>query len=238
MQLIATVLILRLNRVKAALGLSFRLNHVRIWCLGAILLLVVFAGAGCATQEPLPFAYSTPVPPAAGAPSLTVLPTQIKRTGDENMMYDVLKLPECLDPVLVKELEGSGLFSHVELKTNGLPETGWMLQCRIEELRWEVPGYNGMVGTMFVVSILTGGVGGVIYGCTDADVLGHAQAQFNLTSVPGNQELLNRDYAATNKETKIKLVCDTPTAYREAAAKSFKKVMDQFESDVKQLNQK
>jgi hypothetical protein len=113
-----------------------------------------------------------------------------------------------------------------------------VLQCKVKELRWEVPGYNHMIGTMFVVSILTGAIGAVVYGCTDADVLGHADVQFHLTSVPGGQVLLDRDYAGTNKETKIKFECDTPTAYREAAAKSFRTVMDQFEGDAKQLSLK
>jgi hypothetical protein len=205
--------------------------------LGVGLLLVSLFGSGCVSQQPLPFAYSTPVPASVGAPKLTVLPTQDERLKHDDM-DKVLKLPECLDPVIVKELDDSGLFGSVELNTNEVPKTGYLLQCRINELRWEVPNYGRLVGTVGVVSVLTGGVGGVIYGSTDTDVLGHANVHFNLTNLQGNQMLLDRDYIATITEKKAKLNCDTPATYREVAAKSFQTTIEQFEKDVRHMSLK
>lgn len=154
-------------------------------------------------------------------------------------MDKALKLPDCLNPVVVKELDGSGLFSSVELNTNEAPKTGYLLTCKINELRWEVPNYDHLLDTVGVVSFLTGGVGGVIYGSTDTDVLGHAEIRFSLTNLDSGEMLLNRDYAATITEKKAKLRCDTPATYREVAAKSFQTTIAAFEKDLRQtkLNQ-
>ncbi len=206
-------------------------------CFGVMLLLVVLAGSGCITQKPLPFAHSPPAVAPANAPALSVLPTKHERPEKDNM-DKVLALPACMDPVLVTELERSGLFSCVRLETNGTPAAGYVVQGRLRDLRWEVPDYDAMLGTVFVVSFLTGGIGGVIYGSTSTDVFGHATVHFVVSDAQGTRVFLDRDYVATAKEKKSKFKCDTPGTYRLVAAKAYKEVLDRFKDDVRQLDLK
>ena len=201
-------------------------------CLGVVLL-----GSGCVSQKPLPFTYSTPLRAPIGAPTLAVLPAQDAR-GAKDDMDEALRLPQCLDAVIVQELANSSLFSNVELQTNGQPKADYVLQCKINKLSWDVPDYDDLLGTEFIVSFLTGGVGGVIYGCTDTDVFGYADINFNLVSRRDQRPMLNRDYDSTFIETKIKFKCDTPNTYREVAAKSLRMSFDRFENDARQMNLK
>ncbi len=205
--------------------------------MGVGLILIAFLGSGCASQKPLPFAYSTPAPAAVGAPQLTVRPTLDGRLVMDEM-DDALQLPECLDPVLVKELEGAGLFSRVELSRNGAPTAGYALQCRINDLRWESSDYERMQATSSAVVLVTGAAGGVIYGSTGIEVLGRASVHFRVTNAQGDRRLLDRDYTATARERKTKLKCDKPDTYREVAAMALRSTFDEFEKDIRQLNLK
>jgi hypothetical protein len=202
---------------------------------GLLLFGLAIAGMGCATHKPLPFAFSPATPLNANGPILTVRPVQDDR-GVKDNMDKTLALPTCLDPVLVTELERSGLFSRVELSTNSQPAAGYVLQGKLNRLQWEVPGYDRILVTIGIVSFLTGGVGGVIYGSTPADVLGHATVHFTLTDAEGKRILLDREYVATETRSRAKLASDLPSTYRERAATAFKSVLEQFKEDLRHQN--
>jgi hypothetical protein len=200
-------------------------------------LVVVLLGCGCVSQKPLPFAHGTPLPAPAGGPSLAVIPTQNLRSTKDNE-DKVLQIPECMDPVTVKELQGIGVFSAVELCTNSTPENGYTLHTQLKELRWEVPNHDTIVTTAFVVSLFTGGIGGVIYGSTGTDVFGYANVHFRLENAQTSQPLLDRDFTATEKRRTTKLVCDTPDTLREVSAGALRTIFNQLEAELKELDLK
>jgi uncharacterized protein YceK len=198
-----------------------------------ILLMLLFAIGltGCASIEPLPFAFSPPQVAHPGAPALTLSQTEDHRNGKDDM-DKVLDLPKCFDTVITKELGESGMFSKVELKTSSTNEADYVLRCTLNKLEWEVPNYDRMVGTTFVLSIFTGGIGGVAYASTQTDVIGRAKMRFIVSRKDQSDILLDREYCGTVTERKAKLSCDFPSTYREVAAMAFRQVFDQFKTDM------
>lgn len=207
-----------------------------------ILLLVVFAAlgfVGCASQKPLPFPHSTPRAAVSTGPVLALSPTQDQRATKDNM-DKVLALPSCIDPVLLKELGEAGFFREVEVKKSTTSDGGgggsdYSVQGTLTELAWEVPNYEKKVGTAAAVSFLTGGVGGVIYGSTGTDVNGRAKVHFKVSRKGLSDPVLDKDYSGSVTERKAKFSCDTPSTYREIAAKALRKVIDQFKADLESL---
>jgi len=150
-------------------------------------------------------------------------------------MDKVLKIPECLDEVLVRELQGAGVFKQVSLTTRGIAADHYLLEPSLVDLRWEVPDYKRKVSTAFTISLLTGGIGGIGYGATGTDVFGHATLHIKLIDPRQQQVVLERDYRATAKDNRSKLRCDTPTTYREMAASALKQAIEDFKKDLQQL---
>ncbi|MBC8096103.1 MAG: hypothetical protein H7Y43_09845 [Akkermansiaceae bacterium] len=190
------------------------------------------------SQKPLPYSYSVPQPALAGGPVLAVCPALTTRAPKDNEIMDkCLALPACIDPVIVTELGGSGMFSTVGLQTEALPGTAYVLRTTLADLRWEVPHYDRLVMNTFLFSLCTGGIGGLIYGSTDTEVLGHTAVHFTLSD-PQGVLLLDRDYTGITAIRKTKLSCDTPVTRREVAAGAFKSAFDKFKDDLRQLNLK
>ena len=150
-------------------------------------------------------------------------------------MDKVLKLPDCIDSVLVTELQGAGLFKKVGLSTNGVVADRYLLEPSLVDLRWEVPDYKRKVGTAFTISLLTGGIGGVAYGASGTDVLGHATLRVKLTDTQQKQVVLERQYQATAKDNRSKFGCDTPDTYRDMAARALKQVVEDLKKDLREL---
>lgn len=187
------------------------------------------------TRKPLPYQHSAAKAAPGKAPKLVVRPTaSLQSTND--IMCKLLYLPECLDTALMTELRNSGLFSSVELQTNAAPVEAYVLQTTLKDLRWEVPHYDRILGTTFAVSLFTGGIGGIIYGCTGTEVLGHSSLHFTVTDTRVAGTLLDRDYSGTTTLRKAKLSCDTAPTRREVAAGALKDVIDDLQADLQQLN--
>jgi hypothetical protein len=189
---------------------------------------------GCVSPKPLPYQFSQPLPPPADAPELAVAPAKSVRSVEDNM-DKVLKIPECLDAVLVKELEGAGIFKKVTLNSEGIAADRYLLEPSLIDLRWEVPDYKRKVSTAFTLSLLTGGIGGVGYGVTGTDVFGHATLRVKLTDTQQKRVILERDYQATAKDNRSKFSCDTPATYREMAAGALKEVIEELKKDLRNL---
>ena len=208
----------------------------RIQGFGRILIfcLLALTVSGCVTKQPLPFEYSAARPAQAGGSHLTLAPMKDGRTA-KNTMDKVLDVPACIDTALERELNNSGLFQQVELKSDPKQSGGLLLQTSLNELAWEVPNYKSIVGTAFTVSLLTGGIGGMAYGSTETDVYGHAKVRFILSQEGSPEILLDREYSANSKARKAKLNCDTPATYREMAAKALRDVYNQFKADLDKI---
>jgi hypothetical protein len=199
---------------------------------GTVLLLT----SGCVSPKSLPYQFSQPLPPPGDAPELVLVPTKNLRPASDNM-DKVLKLPNCIDSVLVTELQGAGLFKKVGLSTNGVVADRYLLEPSLIDLRWEVPDYKRKVGTAFTISLLTGGIGGVGYGVTGTDVFGHATLHVKLTDTQQKQVVLDRQYQATAKDNRSKFSCDTPNTYRDMAARALKQVVEDLKKDLRELQE-
>lgn len=194
--------------------------------LSAVVLLL-FVSSGCVSQKPLPYG-AVPKKMAPSGPALTVLPIEDKRTAKDDL-DKMLKIPECVEVVLAQEMEGAGYFRSVNTAADG-GATGYTLRVTLEDLRWEVPKYDALVGKTFGISLATGGLGGLIYASTDTPVLGHAALTMVLASSEG--EVLNKRYVGAVQEERAKLSCDTPTTRREMAAKAVAEAIRQFKADL------
>lgn len=205
--------------------------------IGISLVLLLLLSSGCASRKPLPYEHSAAVQAAAGAPLLSVKPMVDERPDRRKDRTDsVLAIPACVDVVIAAELERSGLFSKVVLVTNELSPKGFMLEGKLRDFRWEVPNYEQKVGTATVLSVVSGGIGGMIYGSTGTDVLGHATIRFVLRDLKENRVLLDQEYKETVTEETTKLACDTPKTCRAMASKALKSVLDRFKEDAARLD--
>jgi hypothetical protein len=211
-------------------GIFLKRSHPIFAALFAVLL-----GCGCVSQKPLPFAYGGPLPVRAGGPTLAVVPAESLRPA-KDPTDKALRIPECVDTVTVKELQGIGLFSTVSLCTNEVPKNGYVLRTQVKDLRWDVPKHKAIVATAAGVTLVTGALGGTIYGFTGAEVLGHASVHFHLEDAQTSKTLLDRDFTALEKRKTSKFACDTPATVRDVSAGALRIVFDQFEADLKQLH--
>jgi hypothetical protein len=198
------------------------------------ILILLMVTSGCISPKPLPYQFAAPNPVPSQAPEPALAPAKNARPTKDTM-DKVLELPACIDAVMVKELEGSGVFKKVTLTTNGVASAEYLLEPSLLELRWEVPDYGRKVGTTFAISFLTGGIGGLGYAATGTDVFGHATLRAKLTDSRSKAVMLEREYHATAKDNRAKLNCDTPNTYREMAASALKQIMEQLKDDLRKL---
>jgi hypothetical protein len=210
-----------------------RLAKSRYFLSATLAVFVLTGGVGCVSQKPLPYSYKSPQPVPVSGPKLIIDEVNDQRSKDN--MDKALKLPASVEEVVLKEMEGAGIFHEVVRKSNSDPEV-YILKPTLTELRWEVPSYDRKVGTAMGLSIATGGIGGLIYGSTGTEVLGHSSMRFIL--LRGEKQVLNKEYKATATEKKSKLSCDTPDTYREMAAKALQQIMQEFKEDLQKIDWK
>ena len=197
---------------------------------GLLLVGLVFLSSGCISQKPLPYAV-IPENLAASGPALTIVPVVDKR-GVTNELDSVLRIPECVEEVLASEMEGLGMFQSVARTSasGATGESGYRLAVTLDRLEWEIPGHDRIVGTAFGLSLATGGIGGLIYGSTGTEVLGHAALTVRLTSE--GRVILEKSYTGTAQEKKAKMKSDTPATGRELAAKAVASAIGQLKADL------
>lgn len=139
---------------------------------------------------------------------------------------------------IADELNSTGLFREVVLLD---PQAGeddiralspdLVLTPALCQLLWEVPNYNDVVAKTFAISILTGGIGGAIYGSTGIDVKGHAQLEITLVDANGDT-LLEKKYTGLEQREFIKLSCDTPETKATVAGKALKICLEELKADL------
>lgn len=202
----------------------------------SLLLLVSTLVVGCATRQPFVYSYPTPAAHKADSPSLAVGPV-IDQRGQSNELDKILYIPRGLDEIVAREVESTGSFAHAASLTNGMARANedFLLNVKLNKLEWEIPNHAQMVGIVFTLSLFTGGIGGIIYGCTSTEILGHAQIDFKLSKPSTGNVLLERQYTGEVKETVTKLSCDTPGTGRVLAGKAVKQIMEQFKGDLNNL---
>ncbi|HWN97262.1 MAG TPA: hypothetical protein VNT99_19680, partial [Methylomirabilota bacterium] len=176
-------------------------------------LLATFAAAaffitGCQAPK---LSYKTPAPQLnPSGPALTVLSLVDART---NKAMDKVLAEGYLHEIqaaVADELRSMAMFRTVTVASNvPAPQAEFEIIPTLRRLDWEVPGYNAMLGKTFLISLLTGGIGGAIYISTGTDVYGHAEMSFELRASPAAPVLQN-GYAATVTNEMAKAKSDFP----------------------------
>lgn len=199
-----------------------------------ILTLVATAAflTGCATRQPFPYEYVTHSTSVTGTSSLAVGPTTDGRRSTSDL-DKLLFIPSGLDEIIVREIQSTGKFAEVVNFAPKSPGKDFLLEATLQQLVWEVPKYDQLLGTAFGVSFLTGGVGGVIYGSTKTPVIGRAQIAFKLSKPANNRVVLEKQYSGVVSEKLAKFNCDMPGTKRRMASLAIRRIMDQFKQDLK-----
>jgi len=125
------------------------------------------------------------------------------------------------------------VLSPKEREENGAAE--WRLRPELKRLDWEVPGYSSMVSKTFLLSLFTGGIGGVIYISTSTTVNGFAVVHLELTETRGRHVVLSREYPGFYTEKMAKGSCDTSSTRSRMVTEAFKLAMEQFKADLARL---
>jgi hypothetical protein len=202
----------------------------------SLLLLVSTLMVGCATRQPFDYPYPAPAASKAGSGSLAIQAV-VDHRGGSNELDKVLFIPSGLDRIVDREVESTGRFANTVQLTNGVARGNedFLLDVTLRKLEWEIPNHDQMVGIVFGLSLVTGGVGGVIYGSTSTDVMGHAQIAFKLSRPSTGKVLLEREYTGDVQRRVTKFNCDTPKTGRRLAGAAVRNVMEQFNRDLDNL---
>jgi hypothetical protein len=203
------------------------------------------SSSGCATKA----AFFYPSPPAheslisdakRGPKPIVVIVGVVDGRSDRDIdeAYEQNPIPE-IQRILIRELEGVGVFKAVVARKEGAaPEiepNDFHVEARLDVLKWEVPDYGSKVFWAFTTSLLTGGIGGVIYGSSDTDVYGHSQMRIRLSSMKTGQSVIEKDYLGVAKEVMSKFKCDTPETKRSMVGKALQNLFVKVLRDLYQL---
>lgn len=196
------------------------------------LLATVSLLTGCSTtREPFTYTYPPKSDHVTNVVSLIVLPAKDLR-AKTNELDQVLFIPSGLDEIVIHEMESTGKFAKVVKADQQAPDNGFLLEANLLELNWDIPNHGQMEGTAFGLSLLTGGVGGIIYGSTKTTVYGHAQIAFKFSNLASNHIILEKQYSGEATNVVAKFNCDTPATGRRIAGEAVKVIIDQFKHDL------
>lgn len=201
------------------------------------LLCVIVLVSGCATKGK--FVYEPSPRPAENAKgklvaALAPLADTRERKHQFNSYYDGDPIKD-LQAILENELLGTKLFNKViTVSERNLDVTAdVMIEPTLQDLEWNVPDYDALLTKMFIVSFLTGGIGGAIYGSTDIDVHGKATIAIRVTDKVKGTVLIDKSYDGHYDEQIATMQCDLPQTKVKMANESLKKTIALINSDLK-----
>lgn len=146
---------------------------------------------------------------------------------------------EDIKKVISDELKSTGLFKEIvvlplEDKTK-LRDVNFILNSSIKDLAWEIPNLEDQEGKMLVISILTGGIGGLIYGSGDTDFYGKAKLKITIKESETNATLLDKEYVSRVEEKMARLNTDSYEERSKIIAKAVKRIMEEFKTDLQEV---
>lgn len=194
---------------------------------------------GCAAKSK--FVYDQPLEHTGkGTGSIVAALGQIsdKRTSEKEIdkNYDGEPLKD-IHSMLENELLSTNLFERVVTVADAGAgvKADVIIDPSLTRLDWEVPDYNALKVKAFMAGLLTGVVGGVIYGSTDTDVYGDSGIQLRVTEQATGKVLLDKSYSGHHEETMIKFKCDIPETKVSMAGKSLRKAIEAIKSDLREV---
>lgn len=212
-----------------------RLKYLSVCCLFAVLL----AGCSSSTQ----FIYPNT---QASAPKSDGLVLVCKNLNDQRNNKDLDKSYTSnpvidIQQILSNEALSTGLFKTVGIVTdeqsnniNYLKQekVDFLMEATIKKLEWEVPNYDAKLTTTFVVSFLTGGIGGLLFTAIPTDVYGHSIISMKIIDVNTEAVYLDKEYIGKSEESIALLKSDFPETKATVAGNAVKICMDQFKADL------
>lgn len=189
-----------------------------------VILAIIFFGfvallfTGCATT--IPFQYQHPESTQSGYTDMSIAYSYV---NDQRAEKDTDKIFEScpvedLNKTIGEEIRSTGLFRKVisippdkmdDEKYLQNQDIDFVMNSSLKEMKWEIPDYDKIQTTIFIVSFLTGGIGGVIYGSTDSDIYGDMKQRITLIEQNSGKILLDKEYTGHIEERKTKFKCDT-----------------------------
>ena len=106
-----------------------------------------------------------------------------------------------------------------------------VVEPALERMAWEVPDYDQIWATTLVVSILTGGIGGLIYTSTPTEVYGHTKLTVRIVDVTSGREV-TKTYAGSSQERMAKLSSDRAETRSRMVAQALNSTMQEFRTDL------
>jgi hypothetical protein len=196
---------------------------------------------GCATTTP--FIYDHPKTAKPVVTELKIAITYPKDEREPNKEVDKMwsKNPvEDVAKVLEDEIRSTGLFRETVLINKGEDEktalnaVHMVLKTSLKELTWEIPNLKEQENKALVVSILTGGIGGLIYGSGSTDFYGKAKLRVILENREKKEVLLDKEYFSRAEEKMTRLKTDSAEERARIIGKAVKQVVDQLKADLEQ----
>ncbi len=205
--------------------------------IGMIFVLILVSG--CAAKSNFIYTY----PEANHKKSLTNMVAavaQVKdlRQGEKKIDNVYVNDPlKDIQSIIKEELQSTGFFQKVfvisDENTDFKPNV--IIEPSLSELKWEVPEYEEMLGKVFVVSFLTGGIGGLIYGSTGTDVYGSVDIHISLVESNNGKTLFENTYNGRYEENMPKLNCDTPETKSIVIGKALKQELKTLKVDLHEV---
>ncbi len=209
---------------------------LRLRCTAFALVVALLAGCGR-----VPFAYRFPAAVTKpDGPLVAMRPVMDRRT--DKKVDDAVdgSVPELVGRAVGDEVASTGAVRQVvdagtrsldALRGDGVTV---VVEPTLEELAWEVPGHEAMVVTVFFLSMLTGGIGALIYGATSTDVLARARVTIRMVTTGEPREVTNT-YTGSVQESMSKLSCDSPSTVSSMAGKALADALRPFRNDATQF---
>lgn len=160
--------------------------------------LVAILLSACASAQKQAFYYPEPAQsaPALGRVSVILGPTTDARSGDKaiDQAYESDPVEE-ISKALKTELVASGIAGQVDLaeSAEASQPNAYRVSAELLAMDWEIPDYESKRKKAFWVSMLTGGLGGVIYGNSKTDVYGCVSLRVRVVE-PNNNIALEKIY--------------------------------------------
>lgn len=204
-----------------------------------LVLFVILAAliSGCAAKSP--FVYDKPIDipePNQGVIVAVIAPlTDLREDDDKEIDKIYAKQPlEDIQEILLKELMSTGIFKEIIFSPtdDGNITADINIEPSLVEMRWEVPNYDDILNKAFLTSMLTGGIGGAIYGSTKTDVYGDTSLYIKIVQYPTEEIIIEKQYDGHCEEKVAKLSCDTPETKARMVGLSLEKALETLKVEL------
>jgi hypothetical protein len=225
---------LRSPNEKRGINMKFHISSYLFLCFMALFM------SGCATTTSFQYDY-----PQANKPALSKLRIACTPPKDERQPNEDVDKIWSRDPVqevgtiIQEEIRSTGLFSEVisipkEDKAKRA-DIQMVLHTSLKELSWEIPNLEEQVAATLAISILTGGIGGLVYGSGNTDFYGNARLRVVLEDQQTGKRLLDKKYSSRAEEKMARLKTDSAEERARIIGKAVKQVMEQLKTDLEQV---